>query len=83
MAALGCSLKEATVDCSVDIMSFGGTKNGLLIGEAILIFNKNYGKMRRICTSNPHSFSPKTDLLLFGSTLLENELWRKNGTSFQ
>jgi threonine aldolase len=39
IAALGTSIKAATVDCGVDIMSFGGTKNGLLIGEAILIFN--------------------------------------------
>lgn len=40
VAALGISLKEATVDCGIDIMSFGGTKNGLLIGEAVLIFNE-------------------------------------------
>lgn len=39
VAALGISAKAATVDCGIDIMSFGGTKNGLLIGEAILIFN--------------------------------------------
>jgi len=39
VAALGVSMKEATVDCGIDIMSFGGTKNGLLIGEAVLIFN--------------------------------------------
>src|ERR1035437_267344 len=40
VASLGVSLKEATVDCGIDIMSFGGTKNGLMIGEAILIFNE-------------------------------------------
>ncbi len=39
IASLGLSPKEATVDCGVDIMSFGGTKNGLMIGEAVLIFN--------------------------------------------
>ena len=39
VAALGVGLKEATVDCGVDIMSFGGTKNGLMVGEAVLIFN--------------------------------------------
>ncbi len=39
VAALGVDIKACTVDCGVDIMSFGGTKNGLLIGEAILIFN--------------------------------------------
>lgn len=40
VASLGVSLKEATVDCGIDIMSFGGTKNGLMMGEAVLIFNE-------------------------------------------
>ena len=38
-ATLGCSPKEMSVDSGVDILSFGGTKNGLLYGEAIVIFN--------------------------------------------
>lgn len=35
-AALNVSLKEMTVDCGVDIFTFGGTKNGLMMGEAII-----------------------------------------------
>jgi threonine aldolase len=35
-AALGVSLQEFTTDAGVDILSFGGTKNGLLYGEAIV-----------------------------------------------
>ncbi|MGB8908854.1 MAG: aminotransferase class I/II-fold pyridoxal phosphate-dependent enzyme [Candidatus Cybelea sp.] len=38
-AALGVTLREATVDCGVDVLSFGGTKNGLMLGEAICFFN--------------------------------------------
>ncbi|MDD3534950.1 MAG: beta-eliminating lyase-related protein [Candidatus Cloacimonetes bacterium] len=37
-AALNCSLKELTKDAGADIISFGGTKNGLLFGEAIISF---------------------------------------------
>jgi threonine aldolase len=37
-AALNCSLKEMTVDQGADIISFGGTKNGLLFGEAVISF---------------------------------------------
>ncbi|MBV5342741.1 threonine aldolase, partial [bacterium] len=44
IAALGVSAKAATIDCGVDIMSFGGTKNGLMIGEAVLIFNEELKK---------------------------------------
>lgn len=39
-AFLGKTLKEITTDLGVDIVSFGGTKNGLMIGEAVVILNK-------------------------------------------
>lgn len=38
-AYLGCSMAEITVDAGVDILSFGGTKNGMMIGEAVISFN--------------------------------------------
>ncbi|OEH91564.1 threonine aldolase family protein [Bacillus solimangrovi] len=41
-ASLGTSLKEITADVGVDILSFGGTKNGLMIGEAVIFFNKEH-----------------------------------------
>ncbi len=31
-----CSLKEMTSDCGVDIFTLGGTKNGLMMGEALI-----------------------------------------------
>lgn len=37
--ALGCTFKEMTSDCGVDCVSFGGTKNGLLMGESCVILN--------------------------------------------
>lgn len=42
--ALGVSLKEITGDVGVDILSFGGTKNGIMFGEVIVIFNKSLSK---------------------------------------
>ena len=42
--ALDCSLKEITTDVGIDVLSFGGTKNGLMIGEAVVFFNKNDAK---------------------------------------
>lgn len=38
VAALGVSLREMTVDSGVDVLSFGGTKNGLVFGELVLTF---------------------------------------------
>ena len=37
--ALGCSFKQMTTDCGVDALSFGGTKNGLLMGESCVLLN--------------------------------------------
>jgi threonine aldolase len=38
-ATLGVSFREMITDTGVDILSFGGTKNGLLGGEAVLVLN--------------------------------------------
>jgi Threonine aldolase len=38
-ASLNSSLRELTVDCGIDILSFGGTKNGLMMGECVVVFN--------------------------------------------
>lgn len=38
-AALGVPLREFTTDAGVDVLSFGGTKNGLLYGEAVVVLN--------------------------------------------
>lgn len=38
-AAMGVSIKEMIKDTGVDVLSFGGTKNGLLIGEAVVFYH--------------------------------------------
>jgi threonine aldolase len=37
-AALNCSMRQLTVDAGVDILSLGGTKNGMMMGEAVISF---------------------------------------------
>lgn len=37
--ALGCTFKEMTTDLGVDAVSFGGTKNGLMMAEAVVLLN--------------------------------------------
>ena len=37
--SLGLPFRAFTKDAGVDILSFGGTKNGMMIGEAVLFFN--------------------------------------------
>ena len=42
--ALDCTFKEMTTDAGVDVVSFGGTKNGLMIGESVVFLNPELAK---------------------------------------
>jgi threonine aldolase len=39
-ASLGCTPAETTWRAGVDVLCFGGTKNGMAVGEAIIFFNR-------------------------------------------
>jgi len=39
-AALGCTPAEMTWKAGVDVLCFGGTKNGMAVGEAVLFFDR-------------------------------------------
>ena len=41
-ASLGVSLRAITADAGVDVMSLGGTKNGLVGGEAVVFFDPRH-----------------------------------------
>lgn len=76
VAALGVSMKAATVDCGVDIMSFGGTKNGLMIGEAVLIFNDELkANAPYFQKQTAQLFSKNRFIAAQFSALLTNNLW--------
>lgn len=42
-ARLGVSLKRLTADVGVDVLTFGGTKNGLMFGEVVIFLNDDLG----------------------------------------
>lgn len=81
VAALGVSMKEATVDCGVDIMSFGGTKNGIMIGEAVLIFNENLKENAAYFQKQTAQlFSKNRFIATQFIALLSNNLWHDMAT---
>jgi threonine aldolase len=43
-AALGCDVASFTRDAGIDALCFGGTKNGMLYGEAVIFFNRALAK---------------------------------------
>ncbi len=44
LVSLGCSAADLTWRVGIDVLSFGGTKNGLALGEAVVFFNKELAR---------------------------------------
>ena len=63
-AGLNVKLKEITRDVGVDILSFGGAKNGMMYGEAVVFFDQDSGKGFQIHAKAGHSPSLKDALHL-------------------
>ena len=80
-AALRLSFKALTVDCGVDVLSFGGTKNGLMMGECVIVFNKDLQKEARFVRKQSAQLASKMRYLSCQFTAyLTDELWLKNAT---
>lgn len=78
-AALGLTFKELTVDCGIDILSFGGTKNGLMIGESVIIFHPDLKKEARFVRKQSAQLASKLRYLSCQFTAyLKDDLWLKN-----
>ncbi|MBC7693549.1 MAG: low specificity L-threonine aldolase [Methylotenera sp.] len=82
-ASLDCTFKELTADLGVDVLSFGGTKNGLLYGEAVVFLKKNLArdfqyirKQGMQLASKMRFISAQFEVLLSG--MPGQELWRIN-----
>lgn len=78
-AALGCSFREMTTDTGVDVLSFGGTKNGLMFGEAVVFLNPafvEHAKYVRKQTTQLHS--KMRYIAAQFEAFLTDDLWRKN-----
>jgi len=46
-AALGGDIRSFTVDAGVDVLTFGGTKNGMMYGEAVVFLDPELGRAAR------------------------------------
>jgi threonine aldolase len=72
----GCTPAEATWKAGVDVLSFGGTKNGLLGVEAVVLFNPDLAwefELRR--KRGGHLFSKHRYLSAQMQAYLRDDLW--------
>lgn len=76
-AALGVSLRALTTDVGVDILSLGGTKNGLLLGECVVVLNPDNvsAGMKYLRKMNLQLASKMRFLSVQFLALLENDVW--------
>lgn len=76
---LKCSMKEVTVDAGVDILSFGGTKNGMMIGEAVISFRPEITENLQYYRKQSAQLASKLRYLSAQFIpYLENNLWLEN-----
>ena len=80
-AALGVSLGATTTEVGVDILSFGGTKNGLMLGEAVVVINPDVVTgMKYLRKSSMQLASKMRFVSAQLSALLTDDLWLRNAS---
>lgn len=77
--SLNANFSAFTKDVGVDVLSFGGTKNGMMFGEAIVFFNKKLAENFRFIRKQGMQLHSKMRFLSAQfDALLTNDLWKRN-----
>ncbi|MFO7924223.1 MAG: beta-eliminating lyase-related protein, partial [Bacteroidales bacterium] len=78
-AGPGISFRKMTADVGIDVLSFGGTKNGLMYGEAIVFFNASLSRNFKYVRKQGMQLASKMRYIAAQfDALLTDELWLKN-----
>jgi threonine aldolase len=78
-ASLGQTLRQATRDLGVDVLSFGGTKNGIMGGEAVVFFTANISADFLFLRKQAMQLASKMRFISVQlGALLTNDLWLAN-----
>ena len=79
--SLNKGFRDFTVDAGVDVLSFGGTKNGMMFGEAVIFFNPQpVSHFSFIRKQGMQLHSKMRFIAAQFSALLSNDLWKRNAT---
>jgi len=77
--SLSLSMKAITRDAGVDLLSFGGTKNGAMYGEAILFFKPGLTEWFKYFRKQGMQLASKMRYIAAQfDALLTNDLWKRN-----
>jgi threonine aldolase len=79
--SLNSSFKAITKDVGVDVLSFGGAKNGMMYGEAVVFFDKHYADdFKYIRKQGMHLPSKMRFISAQFEALLSGDLWQRSAT---
>lgn len=77
--SLNTTFKKLTADVGVDILSFGGAKNGMMFGEAVVFFDPKLATgFKYLRKQGTHLPSKMRFISAQFAALLEKDLWRRN-----
>jgi len=77
--SLGQTLRQATRDLGVDVLSFGGTKNGIMGGEAVVFFNRELSHDFLYLRKQGMQLASKMRFIAVQfEELLTNNLWQRS-----
>jgi threonine aldolase len=80
-ARLGVGMRELSRDCGVDILSLGGTKNGMMIGEMVIAFKTELKEdILFIRKQSAQLYSKMRYLSAQYIAYFQNDLWLKNAS---
>lgn len=78
-AALGCSIADTTAHAGVDVLSFGGTKNGALGAEAVVVMKPGRGiRLGHLAKQSMQLSSKMRYNAAQFIALFEGDLWLRN-----
>jgi threonine aldolase len=78
-AGLQEEFRSITRDAGVDVLSFGGTKNGMMFGEAIIFFTPGLSRDFKYIRKQGMQLHSKMRFISSQfEALLTNDLWRRN-----
>ena len=79
--SLDLPFKNFTKDAGVDVLSFGGTKNGMMFGEAVIFFNNDLAKNTKYFRKQSTQLYSKMRFIAAQFiAYFENDLWKTNAT---
>ena len=77
--SLGVAFREITTEAGVDVLSFGGTKNGMMYGEAVVFFDPNLAADFKYFRKQGMQLPSKMRFVTAQfEALLSGNLWRRN-----